>query len=124
MIQQLIRHLFEHADAAPAYQFFNVVYEEAVGGYGDVVRFEDGAELARLFEVQQDFAFAGCAEEDGVEFFKQRGVGVVQGDLNSQRIGELDLDVFERLDVGDGELGGRLLFAAQDATDDDRDIDF
>ncbi len=84
--------------------------------------FEDGAELAGLFEVEEDFAFAGGVEEDGVDFFEERGVGVVERDLDSEGVGELDFYVFEGLDVGEGELGGGVFFAAQDASDDYRDV--
>ena len=53
------RGLVHDADAAPAYQFFDVVDEEAVGGDQHVVGLENGAELSGLFEVEQDFALAG-----------------------------------------------------------------
>ncbi len=89
----------------------------------DVVGFEDGAEFAGLFEVKQDFAFAGGAEEDSVEFFEKRGVRVVQRDLDAERVGEFDLDVFKRLDVGDGEFRGGVFFTAQDAANDYGDVD-
>ena len=96
--------LVDDADSAAAYEFFDAVDEEAVGGDEHVVRLQHGAELAGLFEVEQQLALAGCAEEDGVEFFEQRGVGIVQRDLDAQGIGQLDLDVFEGLNAGDGEL--------------------
>jgi hypothetical protein len=32
--------------------------KKAVGGYSDVVRFEDGAEFAGLFKVEEDLPFA------------------------------------------------------------------
>jgi hypothetical protein len=60
-----------------------VVDEEAVCGDRDVVGFEDRAELARLFEVEEDFAFAGGVDEDGVDFFEECGVGVVQRDFDA-----------------------------------------
>src|SRR5882757_534807 len=68
--------LVEDAHAAAPYEFFDVVDEEAVCGDRHVVRFEDGAELAGLFEVEKDFSFAWCVEQDSVNLFEQRGVGV------------------------------------------------
>src|SRR5260370_5893328 len=50
--------LFQHANSAAAYELLDVVDEEAVGGDHDVVGFENGAELAGLFEVEHEFAFA------------------------------------------------------------------
>ncbi len=45
------------------------------------------------------------------------GVGVVEGDADAEGVGEFDLYVFEGDDAGDGELGGGVFFAAQDAAD-------
>ncbi len=59
------------------YELFDVVDEEAVGSDGDVVGLEDGAELAGLFEVKENFALARCAEEDRVQFFEERSIGIV-----------------------------------------------
>ena len=117
-------YLVEHADAAAAYQLFDVVDEEAVGRYSDVVGFEDGAELAGLFEVEENFALAGGVDENGVNFFEERGVRVVERDLDAERVGELDLYVFEGLNVREGELGGGVFFAAQDAANNYGDVDF
>ena len=98
--------LVDNTDSASAYELFDAVDEEAVGGYHDVLRFEDGAELAGLFEVEQELTVAGCAKQDGVNFLEESGVGVVQRDLDAEGVGELELDVFEGLDAVDGELGG------------------
>jgi len=76
--------LVEDANAAAAYQLFDVVDEEAVRGDHHVMWFEDGAELAGLFEVEQDFSFARCVEQDGVDLFEQRCVGVVERDLDAE----------------------------------------
>jgi hypothetical protein len=89
----------------------------------EVMRLEDGAELAGLFEVEQDFALAGGAEEDGVKFFEESGVRVVEWDFYAEGFRELELDVFEGLNAGDGELGGGVFFAAQDAAYDYGDVD-
>ena len=64
------KELVEDANAAAAYELFDIVDEETVCGDQDVVRFENCAELTGLFEVEQDFAFAGCPKEDGVKFFE------------------------------------------------------
>ena len=69
--------------------------------------------VSGFFEAEHELAVAGSADENGVELFEQRGVGVVERDLDAEGFGELDLDVFERLDVGDGELRGGVFFAAQ-----------
>ena len=76
--------LLEHSHAATSHEFFDVVDEEAVCSDHHVVRFEDGAELAGLFEVKQDLAFAGRVEQNCVDLFEQRGVGVVQRDLDAE----------------------------------------
>jgi hypothetical protein len=70
------------------------------------VGLEDRAEFAGLFEVEEQLALAGGAEQDGVEFFEQSGVGVVERDLDAQCVGELELYILERLDAVDGDLGG------------------
>src|SRR5436189_6147699 len=67
--------LFEHTHAAAAYELFDVIDKEAVCGDRHVVRFEHSAELAGLFEVEQDLAFAGRVEQNCVDLFEQRGVG-------------------------------------------------
>ena len=65
-------------DPRYAFERGDICDEEAVRGDCDVVRFEDSAELAGLFEVEQDFSFTGRAEKYCVQFFEERGVGVVQ----------------------------------------------
>jgi hypothetical protein len=115
--------LVDDADTASAYELFYLVDEEAVGGYKDSCGFEDRAELAGLFEVEQELAFAGRVDQDGVEFFEQRRVGIVERDLNAKGFGEFELYVFEGLDAVDGELGGGVFFAAQDAADYYGDVD-
>jgi hypothetical protein len=76
--------LLEDANSTTAYELFDVVDEEAVGGDGHVVRLEDGAELAWFFEVEEDFALAGRVDEDGVDLFEQRSVGVVERDFDAE----------------------------------------
>jgi len=76
--------LFEDANPSAAYEFFDVVDEEAVRSDCDVVWFEDGAELARLFEVEKNFALARRVDEHGVDLFEQRCVRVVERDFDAQ----------------------------------------
>src|ERR1700730_12174318 len=119
------RHsLVQHANAATADELFDVVDEEAICGDGDVVRFQYGAELAGFFEIKQNFSFTRCVEQDGVDLFEQGDVGVVERDLDAEGVRQLDPDVFERLNVREGKLGGRILFPAQDAADDDVPVYF
>src|SRR5260370_42383094 len=120
---QFRESLVQPTNATAPHQLFNVVDEEAVGSDRHVVRFEDGAELAGFFEVEQHFSLAGCVEQDGVDLFEQRGVWVVERDLDAEGVGQLDLDVFERLNVRDGELRGGVFFTAQDTANDDGDVD-
>ncbi len=107
--------LFDDADSALTYEFLDPVDEEAVGCDHDIVGFEDGAELAGLFEVEQQLALARGVNEDRVELVEERDVRIMERDLDAQGFGELELDVFKGLDAGDGELGGGVFFAAQDA---------
>ena len=65
-----LKCLVQHANAATAHELFDVVDEEAVGGDHHVVGFEDAAELAGFFEIEQDLAFSGCPEEESVQFFQ------------------------------------------------------
>ena len=86
--------------------------------------FEDCAEFAGFFEIEQELALAGHFREDEQQFFEELGVGVVQRHLDAEGFGELDLHVFERGDRRDGELGGGVFFAAEGAADENGDIDF
>ncbi len=79
-----LEKLLQHANSATAYEFFDVVYKEAVCGDHHVVWFENGAELAGLFEVEKNFTFAGRVEQDGVNLFEQSGVGVVERDFDAE----------------------------------------
>ncbi len=58
-----------------------------------------------------------------MEFFEQGHVGVMKRDLDAEGLWELELDVLERLDVRDGELGGGVFFPADDAANNDGDVD-
>ena len=110
-------------DAAGADEFFDAVNEEAVGADVEAGGFEDGAELAGLFEVEKKFASARHFHKDAEELVEEMGVGVVERDLDAKGFGKLDLPVFERGDAGDRKLGGGVFFAAEGAANEDGNVD-
>src|SRR5260370_38969115 len=78
------RALVEHTNSAAPYEFFDVVDKEEDCSDRHVVRFEHSAELTGLFKVEQNFYFDGCVEQDRVDLFGQRCVGVMQGHSDAQ----------------------------------------
>ena len=70
--------LVDYAHTTAADQLFNSVDEQAVRAYCDVVGLEDSAKFTGLLEIEQEPALTGCGEEDCLEFYEQRGVGMMQ----------------------------------------------
>ncbi len=85
--------------------------------------FEVDGELVGLFEAQHQLAGAGGGAEEQVELGEELGVGAVERNADAEGVGQLDFDVFEGLDAGDGELWGGVFVATEGAADEDGDVD-
>src|SRR5882757_6117351 len=71
------------ANATTADQFFDVIDEETISGNCDSVGLKHSAELAWLFEIEQQLAASRSRHQDGVQLFEQRNVGAVEWDLDT-----------------------------------------
>jgi hypothetical protein len=82
--RKLCRQLVDHPYRTPSHKLFHAVDKQPVRRYAHVVRLQHGAELARLFQVQQHLARPRCSHKNSLQFFQQRGVIIAQRNLNPQ----------------------------------------